>query len=177
MLLEDRLKKITTLLAEIGKQYNADLVRENLSDLKLNDKRKSKQLNYRLSTFPYRKFITCLDYKFYERKLNVDKENSRNTSITCPVCGYINKKNRVRDLFICKKCGFTFNIHYVACLNLFSRSNDGIVTIRSGRLFLISRKTAHVVTVNVAPNDAPIINDVLRVKPVHISKILKISKI
>ncbi len=157
------MKKITTLLAEIGKQYNADLVRENLSDLKLNDKRKSKQLNYRLSTLPYRKFITYLDYKFYERKLNVDKENSRNQ---------IDKKT-----FKCKKCGFTFNTHYVACLNLFSRSNDGIVTIRSGRLFLISRKTAHVVTVNVAPNDAPIINDVLRVKPVHISKILKISKI
>ena len=38
---EDRLKKITTLLAEIAREHNADLVRENLKDLKLNGKRKT----------------------------------------------------------------------------------------------------------------------------------------
>lgn len=39
---EDRLKKITTLLAEITKEHNADLVRENLKDLKLSGKKRSK---------------------------------------------------------------------------------------------------------------------------------------
>ena len=39
---EDRLKKITTLLAEIAREYNADLVREDLKDLNLNGRRKSK---------------------------------------------------------------------------------------------------------------------------------------
>jgi len=43
---EDRLKKITTLLAEVARKHNADLIRENLRDLKLNGKKKSKQLNY-----------------------------------------------------------------------------------------------------------------------------------
>jgi len=50
---EDRLKRITTLLAEIAREHNADLVRENLKDLRLNGRKKSKQLNYRLSTFSY----------------------------------------------------------------------------------------------------------------------------
>ena len=38
---EDRLKKLTTLLVEIAREYNADLVRENLKDLKLNGKRRN----------------------------------------------------------------------------------------------------------------------------------------
>jgi len=61
---EDRLKKITTLLAEIAREHNADLVRENLKDLRFDGKKRSKQLNYRLSTFPYCRFIEYLDYKF-----------------------------------------------------------------------------------------------------------------
>lgn len=92
---EDRSKKITTLLAEIGRYYNADLVRENLKDLKLNDKRRNKQLNYRLSTFPYHRFISYIDYKFYVRGLNVSVVDAKKTSITCPICGYENKENRI----------------------------------------------------------------------------------
>jgi len=151
---EDRLKKITTLLAEIAREYNADLVRESLKDLRLSGKKRSKQLNYRLSTFPYRKFITYIDYKFYERELNVVEADAKKTSITCPICGYVDRRNRVsKEMFKCRRCGFSFNVQYVACFNLFSRSNDGKITIRSGRIYLISRKTAQVVAVNVAPNE------------------------
>ena len=39
---EDRSKKITTLLAEIAREHNADLVRENLKDLKLSGEKRSK---------------------------------------------------------------------------------------------------------------------------------------
>ncbi len=174
---EDRLKKITTLLAEIGRQYSADLVRENLKDLKINSRRISRQLNYRLSTFPYRKFIEYIDYKFYERGLNVVEVDAKKSSITCPVCNYVDKKNRVnKEAFKCRKCSFTFNAQYVACLNLFSRSNDGKVVIRSGRLYLIPRKAGPVVPVNVAPDEPP--NQVrwLRGKPVQVPIISQIPK-
>ena len=173
---EDRLKKITTLLAEIAREYNADLVRENLRDLKLNEKRRSKQLNYRLSTFPYRKLIEYFDYKFYERGLNVEEADARKTSITCPACGYTDKKSRVnKETFKCRKCGFTFNAQYVACFNLFSRLNDGKIAIRGGGLILISRKAGSVVPVNVASNEIPSLDEVLRGKPVQIvSKITQI---
>ncbi len=154
---EDRLKKITTLLAEIAKEHDADLVRENLKDLKLNSRKKSKQLNYRLSTFPYRRFIEYIDYKFNERGLSILEVDTRKTSITCPICGYVDKRNRVsKEIFRCRKCGFTFNAQYVACLNLFSSSDDGMVAIRSGRLVLATRKTVQVVAANVAP-DEPLI--------------------
>ena len=174
---EDRLKKITTLLAEIAKEYNADLVRENLKDLRLNGKRRSKQLNYRLSTFLYRRFIEYFDYKFYERGLNVLEANAKKSSITCPICSYVDKKNRInKEGFRCRRCGFTFNAQYVACLNLFSRSNDGKVVNRSGKLHLISRKTAQVVAVNVAPNEPPIEMRWLREKPVQVTKVLIVTK-
>ena len=164
---EDRLKKITTLLAEIAKEYNADLVRENLKNLRLNGRKRSKQLNYRLSTFPYRRFIEYIDYKFYERGLSILDVNAKKTSIICPKCGYVDKRNRIdKETFRCRKCGFSFNAQYVACLNLFSRSNDGKVAIRSGRLILITRKTAQVVAVNVAPNEPPTKMRWLREKPV-----------
>ncbi len=174
--IEDRLKKITTLLAEIAREHNADLVKENLKDLRLNGRKRSKQLNYRLSTFPYRRFIEYIDYKFNERGLSVLEAEAKGTSIICPICGYIDKRNRVdKERFRCRRCSFTFNAQHVACLNLFSRSNDGRVAIRSGRLFLISRKTAQVVAVNVAPDEPPTEMRWLREKPVQVIKILKIT--
>ncbi len=174
---EDRLKKITTLLAEIAKEYSADLVRENLKDLRLNSKKRSKQLNYRLSTFPYRRFIEYIDYKFNEHGLSVLEVDAKKTSITCPICGYVDKKNRIgREGFRCRRCSFTFNAQYVACLNLFSRSNDGSVAIRSGRLFLITRKADSVVPVDVAPDEPPNHMRWMREKPVQVTKILVITK-
>ncbi len=175
---QDRLKKLTTMLVEIAKEYNADLVRENLKDLKLNGRKKNKQLNYRLSTFPYRKFIEYIDYKFRERGLSVLETDARKTSITCPICGYVDKKNRVsKEIFRCRRCGFTFNAQYVACLNLFSRSNDGKVAIRSGRPYLTTRKTGPVVPVDVAPDEPPNHMRWLREKPIQVPIISKILKI
>jgi len=140
---EDRVKKITTLLVVIAKEHNADLVRENLKDLRLNGRKKSEQLNYRLSTFPYRRFIEHLDYKFYERGLSALETNAKKSSITCPICGYVDKRNRLdKETFKCRRCGFTFNAQFVAYLNLFSRSNDSKVAIRGGRLIPISCKAA-----------------------------------
>jgi len=170
---EDRLKKITTTLAEIAKEHGADLVRENLKDLKLNGRKKSKQLNYRLSTFSYRKFIFFIDYKFWERELSVMEVDAKKTSITCPICGYVDRRNRVsKEVFVCGKCGFTFNAQYVACLNLFSRFNDGKVTIRGGKeIYLLLRKAGFVVPVNVALNETPSLDEVLRGKPVQVPQI------
>ena len=119
---EDRLKKMATLLAEMAKQYKADLVRENLKDLKLNCRRKNRRLNYRLPPFPYHKFVAYIDYKFHERGLNAVEVDAKATSITCPVCRHTDKRNRIgKEEFKCRRCGFTFNAQYVACLNLSSR--------------------------------------------------------
>ncbi|MEM4452647.1 MAG: transposase, partial [Thermosphaera sp.] len=164
---EDRVKKVTTVIAEIAKTYNADIVRENLRDMKMNGRKGSRKLNYRLQTLPYRRMILNLEYKAYERGLNVVEIDARRTSITCPSCGYVDKENRNGDRFKCKKCRFEFNSHYVACLNLFSRLNDGAVVIRGGRIHL-SLEAGLVVPADVAFNDPVISEQELREKPVLI---------
>ncbi|MEM0458986.1 MAG: transposase, partial [Thermofilaceae archaeon] len=170
---EDRVKKVTTVLAEIARMHKADIVRENLRDMKMNGRKGSRKLNYRLQTLPYRKIIFNLEYKAYERGLNVVEVDARRTSITCPSCGYMDRENRIGDRFKCKKCGFEFNSHYVACLNLFSRLNDGWVVIRGGRIY-VYLEAGSVVPVNVAPNDPANNEQVLREKPVSvIPKIIK----
>ncbi|MEM3194427.1 MAG: zinc ribbon domain-containing protein, partial [Candidatus Bathyarchaeia archaeon] len=123
--IEDRVKKVTTALAEIARACGADLVREKLKNMKLNSRKGSRKLNHRLQTLPYRKIIFNLDYKAYERGLNIVEVDAKRTSITCPFCGCIDKRNRVSNKFKCTRCKFKLNSHYIACLNLFSRLNDG----------------------------------------------------
>ncbi len=170
----DRIKKITTLLAEIAKKFEADLVRENLKNLKENGRKISKDLNYRLNTFPYYKFIQNLDYKFYERVLEVHHVNPSKTSISCPMCGYASKKNRIDTrTFKCKKCGFEFDAQFNACLNLLIRLDDG----NKPREILNVLRWVPSVVGTTAPREALIeIDDVLREKPVHVPIIPKILK-
>jgi len=87
----------------------------------------------------------------------------------------MDKKNRSGDRFKCKKCGFEFYSHYVACLNLFSRLNDGVVAIRGGRIYLYL-EAGSVVPADVSPNDPATNEQVSREKPVSIiPKIIKNS--
>ncbi|MEM1838902.1 MAG: transposase [Candidatus Bathyarchaeia archaeon] len=151
---EDRVKKVTTALAEIARACGADLVREKLKNMKLNSRKGSRKLNHRLQTLPYRKIIFNLDYKTRERGLNVVEVDAKRTSITCPSCGCIDKRNRVSNKFKCTRCKFELNSHYVACLNLFSRLNDGWVAIRGGRIHL-SLEAGSAVPVDVAPDVSP----------------------
>ncbi|MEM2007159.1 MAG: IS200/IS605 family accessory protein TnpB-related protein [Sulfolobales archaeon] len=63
---EDRVKNVTTTLAEIARACGVDLVRENLKNMKINGRKGSRKLSHRLQTLPYRKTIFNLDYKAYE---------------------------------------------------------------------------------------------------------------
>ncbi|MCD6503405.1 MAG: transposase [Euryarchaeota archaeon] len=42
---------------------------------------------------------------------SVTEINANKTSITCPVCGYTDKSNKLdKETFKCRKCNFTFNV-------------------------------------------------------------------
>jgi len=167
----DRIKKISSLITDLCVEFNADLVVENLKYLK-NSKRRNKELNYRLQTLPYRKLLSNLEHKANEKEINVIKVNPNSSSITCPLCGFKSKKNRLNvSTFRCVKCGFEFDAQFVACLNLLSRADDSRLAIRHGRLFI--HKAGLVVPVDVAPDVPPMWMRWLREKPVLVvSKIL-----
>ena len=161
----DRIKKISSLITDLCVEFNADLVVENLKHLK-NSKRRNKELNYRLQTFPYRKLLSSLEHKANEKEISVIKVNPNGSSTTCPLCGFKSKKNRLNvSTFKCIKCGFEFDAQFVACLNLLSRADDSRLAIRHGRLIIHHRKTGSVVPVDVAPSEVPI-REALRVRPV-----------
>ena len=171
---EDRMKKLTTLLAKIAGHFNADLVREDLV-IERNKKTRNKQLNYRLSTFSHRKVIENLDHKVLGAGLEVFRIDPRRTSQTCPKCGYFSRKNRKGDYFRCVRCGFQARSHYVADINLLLRLNDGDgVRMTAEELSSLLRWVPPVVG-TTAPNEALIhIDEVLRGKPESI--ISKISE-
>jgi len=174
----DRMRKIIARLVRIAEKFRADLVREDLRDLRNRSRTRSRQLNHKLSTLPYKKFTAFLDYKSHEHGLKARKIDPRRTSITCPLCGHASKRNRVsKDEFICENCGFKLNAQYVACLNMFSRLNDGKVAIRGGRIVLIPRKAAPVVAVNVAPDGPRNLMKWLREKPAPIAKVSVVVQI
>ena len=59
-----------------------------------------------------------------------------------PYCENTSKRNRVsKEEFACENCELKLNTQYIACLNMFSRLDDGEVAIRGGRIMLIPRKT------------------------------------
>ena len=175
---ESRIKNIVASLVKLAEKFRADLVREDLRDLRNGKKTRSRQLNHRLSTLPYKKFTAFLDYKSHEHGLKARKIDPRRTSITCPLCGHVSKRNRVsKEEFICENCGFKFNAQYIACLNMFSRLNDGEIAIRGGRIILISRKAGFVVAVNVAPDGPRNLMKWLREKPTPIAKASVVAQI
>jgi IS605 OrfB family transposase len=70
-------------------------------------------------SWAFRKLQSFIEYKALERGIPVVYVKPKNTSITCPRCGCIDKANRrSQSLFRCVRCGFQHNADYVASLNL-----------------------------------------------------------
>ena len=64
------------------------------------------KLNRKLSYWMIGYIKKQIDQKAKDNGVILTKVNPRNTSITCSVCGNINKENRNFKHFKCLKCGF-----------------------------------------------------------------------
>lgn len=63
-------------------------------------------------------FRLMLEYKQAWRGGQVVTINPRNTSRTCPACGYISQSNRSNERFCCQSCGHTGHADHVGALNI-----------------------------------------------------------
>lgn len=78
-----------------------------------------RSLNGDFHSWAFRKLQSFIEYKALENGISVVYVEPRNTSITCPRCGRVDRSNRQsQSLFRCVKCGFQHNADYVASLNL-----------------------------------------------------------
>lgn len=63
-------------------------------------------------------FRLMLEYKQAWRGGHVLVINPRNTSRTCPACGYISPSNRTNERFCCQSCGHIGHADHVGALNI-----------------------------------------------------------
>lgn len=64
-----------------------------------------------------------IEYKAELKGVPVVKVDARNTSRTCPICGYVDKKNRkTQSEFKCIECGFGQHADTIAAINISRRA-------------------------------------------------------
>jgi IS605 OrfB family transposase len=94
------------------------IVMEDLNGIRSNFK-KSKKLNRRFHSLPFRKLQAYIEYKALLEGIEVKyltKEETRNTSKTCHRCGHV-AQVKGRE-FRCPKCGLIYNRDLNACVNI-----------------------------------------------------------
>ena len=123
----DYLHKLSRLIAErFGFVVVEDLLVKNMSasakgtveNPGKNVKAKS-GLNRSILDQGWSEFFRQLEYKLTWAGGWLERINPCNTSKTCPVCGYVDKKNRrTQSRFRCVKCLFEGNADHVAAINI-----------------------------------------------------------
>jgi len=117
-----RLHIIANQVIEYVKRFSKlIIVMENLNGIRRNFK-KSKKLNKRFRSLPFRKLQTIIEYKANLEGIEVRylvKKETRNTSKTCYRCGHVVKvKGRT---FKCSNCEMEYDRDLNACINIAHR--------------------------------------------------------
>jgi IS605 OrfB family transposase len=113
---------IANQIIEYAKQFSKPvMVMEDLNGVRSNFKR-SKKLNRRFHSLPFRKLQTTIEYKALLEGIEakyLTKKDTRNTSKTCHRCGHV---ARVEGrAFKCPKCGMEYDRDLNACINIAHR--------------------------------------------------------
>jgi IS605 OrfB family transposase len=97
------------------------IVMEDLNGIRSNFK-KSKKLNKRFHSLPFRRLQTIIEYKALLEGIEVEhltKKETRNTSKTCHRCGHVAQVEG--RMFKCPKCGMEYDRDLNACINIAHR--------------------------------------------------------
>jgi IS605 OrfB family transposase len=124
---------IANQIIEYAKQFPKPvIVMENLNGIRSNFK-KSKKLNRRFHSLPFRRLQTIIEYKALLEGMEVrylTKEETRNTSRACHRCGHVAQvKGRV---FKCPSCGMEYDRDLNACVNIAHRVTSSMGWGRRG---------------------------------------------
>ncbi|MBS1807490.1 MAG: transposase [Acidobacteria bacterium] len=101
------------------------VVTENLD---LRGKTHSKQLSRRVSLWHRSIANERVDFKASVKGFHREQVNPAYSSQLCPMCGSLDRRNRVGDAFQCLKCGQAAPSDRIAATNLKARQNDVEIT-------------------------------------------------
>ncbi|NJO82208.1 MAG: IS200/IS605 family element transposase accessory protein TnpB [Blastochloris sp.] len=110
--------QISTRLVQKAKQQRKALALEDLTGIRkrVTVRRSQRRQHASWAFFQLRQFVS---YKAQRDGVWVYLRDARNTSRTCHVCGYCDKRNRKpRDLFVCGQCGHTQPADENAAINI-----------------------------------------------------------
>jgi transposase len=92
---------------------------ENLKNMKRGKKpSRGKCFRKAMAPWTYRKVSTRLTQLAQENRVCLELINPKNTSRTCPKCGWVAKENRVGEMFKCVQCNYTADADFVGALNI-----------------------------------------------------------
>ncbi|MFW6072145.1 MAG: zinc ribbon domain-containing protein [Thermoplasmatota archaeon] len=72
----------------------------------------------RYHVWAFNKLYQYVEYKAREHDIQVKQIDPKNTSRICSKCGHIDKNNRSKERFKCKKCGYELHADYNASKNI-----------------------------------------------------------
>ena len=117
---DQQLHIIANQIIAYAKQFPKPvIVMENLNGIRSNFK-KSKELNRRFHSLPFRKLQAIVEYKALLAGIEVKyltKKEVKNTSRKCHRCGHVARSVRGRE-FKCPKCGMIYNRDLNAAINI-----------------------------------------------------------
>ncbi len=123
------LHKVSKRIADIAADNNSLIILEDLSHIRsyINKKQKyAKILKRRLNAWNFHKLQEYIEYKSLWLGISTVYVNPKNTSRTCPICGWCRKDSiGSNGLFICEKCDWKFDRDLNACLNLIKTQDGG----------------------------------------------------
>ncbi len=116
----DWCRKFAKYIVLKARKARSAIVLEDLDKLWFKASRKSSSLADKLSRFTYRKLQQAIITKAVEYNVPVIFINPRNTSTTCPRCGY--KLSYNHRLAICRNCGFITDRDTVGAMNIYLKT-------------------------------------------------------
>jgi putative transposase len=112
------LHKASKAIVQEAVENNSLIIVGKLKGIRLNHR--GRIGNRKLNSFPYRKFVSFIEYKANWQGIPVLKINEAYTSQICSRCGQ--KGLRVRGLFQCRQCGLNLNADYNGAKNILKRA-------------------------------------------------------
>jgi len=105
----------------------ATIVLENLKEIRRRSKmRRKTQTRRRIHSWSFAQLKGYIGYKAEERGCMVVAVDPRHTSQACSRCGHTARNNRrSRDLFVCRKCGFSLHADLNGARNIAAKYRAG----------------------------------------------------
>jgi IS605 OrfB family transposase len=122
--IQTNLWQIANEVVKFAKNYQANIVIEKLSHLRIRKGHWNRISRKKTNRIPYRLFRHTITHVAEQEGVLIEEVNPHYSSQRCPACSYTHKSNWVEySYFRCKKCGYEAHRDRIASLNIAKRAN------------------------------------------------------